>query len=114
VSYAPPRNDLERCLADIWQDALGVEPIGIHDAFRDLGGESLAAMPLVARIAESFRVKLPIARFFAASTIARLAEAILEIDPVEGRAMAIATAVQKVKRMRPDEVRRALDAAQNR
>ncbi|WP_437710906.1 SDR family NAD(P)-dependent oxidoreductase [Sorangium sp. So ce448] len=114
VSYAPPRNDLERCLADIWQDALGVEPIGIHDAFRDLGGESLAAMPLVARIAESFRVKLPIARFFAASTIARLAEAILEIDPVEGRAMAIATAVQKVKRMSPDEVRRALDAAQNR
>ncbi|AUX32749.1 MULTISPECIES: SDR family NAD(P)-dependent oxidoreductase [Sorangium] len=113
VSYAPPRNDLERCLVSIWQDALGVEPIGIHDAFRDLGGESLAAMPLVARIAESFHVKLPIARFFAASTIARLAEAIIEVDPVEGRAMAIATAVQKVKRMSPDEITRALDAARN-
>lgn len=109
AAYEAPRNDLERCLVDIWQESFGIEPIGIHDAFRDLGGESLAAMPLVARLSEAFRVKLRMARFFSAATIARLTEAIAEADPVPGRAAKIAAAIQTVKRMSPDDVQRALN-----
>ncbi|HEY2736851.1 MAG TPA: amino acid adenylation domain-containing protein, partial [Thermoanaerobaculia bacterium] len=45
-----PRTPIEEILAEIWQDLLGVEAIGIHDSFFDLGGHSLKAGQLVLRV----------------------------------------------------------------
>jgi acyl-coenzyme A synthetase/AMP-(fatty) acid ligase/acyl carrier protein len=49
-TYVAPRTETEKLLAKIWQEALGVEHVGIHDNFFDLGGHSLLSMQVIARI----------------------------------------------------------------
>ncbi|HEY0696410.1 MAG TPA: MFS transporter, partial [Micromonospora sp.] len=50
VELVEPRNDTERMLAGIWSEVLGVETLGIDDDFFDLGGHSMLATQVVARI----------------------------------------------------------------
>jgi phthiocerol/phenolphthiocerol synthesis type-I polyketide synthase E len=73
VSYAPPGDDLERQLAGICEDLLGIGGIGMNDSFFDLGGDSLVAVRLVARIRERLDVDLDVRALFDCATIARLA-----------------------------------------
>lgn len=63
----------ERRLVDIWEDVLNIRPVGTSDDFFALGGHSLRAMQLLARIEEHFGRRLPIATLFHAPTIAQLA-----------------------------------------
>lgn len=67
-----PRNEIERKLAGIWEEVLGVRPVGIEDRFFELGGHSLLAVRLVARIEKLFGQKIPVAAIFQAPTIAQL------------------------------------------
>jgi amino acid adenylation domain-containing protein len=71
-----PRTEAESRLAAIWSELLGVEELGVRDDFFDLGGHSLSAMRLVARIRQSFDVELPLLSIFEARTIEGLAERI--------------------------------------
>ncbi|MCU0680764.1 MAG: amino acid adenylation domain-containing protein [Polyangiaceae bacterium] len=50
VEYTAPRNALERAIAEAWQAALGVERVGIHDNFFDLGGNSVQMVSLYRRL----------------------------------------------------------------
>ena len=50
VAFAPPETDTERAIAAIWRTVLGVDSIGIHDGFLELGGDSLLAAQVLARI----------------------------------------------------------------
>ncbi len=68
-----PRDDLERRLVAIWEEALGVVPVGIADSFFDLGGHSLLAVRLMAAVEERCGRRLPISTLFEAATIERLA-----------------------------------------
>ncbi|HEX5720871.1 MAG TPA: amino acid adenylation domain-containing protein, partial [Thermoanaerobaculia bacterium] len=52
VSYEAPRSDLEHRLAEIWQDLLGLDRVGVHDNFFDLGGHSLLMARVQSRITE--------------------------------------------------------------
>jgi amino acid adenylation domain-containing protein/FkbH-like protein len=74
--YASPRDSVELELTRIWEDVLGLEPIGIEDQFFDLGGHSLLAVRVAARIEKAFGRKLPLAAIFMAPTIERLAAVI--------------------------------------
>ena len=47
--YEPPRTPLEASLAAIWSEVLGIEKVGIHDNFFDLGGASMNALRIVAK-----------------------------------------------------------------
>jgi thioesterase domain-containing protein/acyl carrier protein len=71
--YAAPRSDLERKLAQIWQEVLEVERIGIHDEFFELGGHSLLALRLFTRIEQETGTSLPLSTLFGTTTIASLA-----------------------------------------
>jgi thioesterase domain-containing protein/acyl carrier protein len=62
-----------RQLTDIWQELLGVEPVGIDQNYFDLGGDSSLAVQMFARIENTFHVKLPLATLFEAPTIEELA-----------------------------------------
>ncbi len=76
-NYVAPRNDVERWIANVWQEMLGVSQVGIHDDFfAELNGSSLLATHLVARLRTHFRTELPLRRFFEAPTVAALAEVI--------------------------------------
>jgi acyl transferase domain-containing protein/thioesterase domain-containing protein len=52
-----PRDDLERSLAAIWSECLGIQDVGINDDFFDLGGHSLIGLRLIARVQERFARK---------------------------------------------------------
>jgi thioesterase domain-containing protein/NAD(P)-dependent dehydrogenase (short-subunit alcohol dehydrogenase family) len=73
TEYVEPRDELEASLARIWQNALGIEQIGIHDDFFELGGQSLIAIRLLSQFRNEFGVDLPVVTFFEAPTIAQCA-----------------------------------------
>jgi amino acid adenylation domain-containing protein len=57
--YVAPRNLLENHIAGIWEQLLGVAPVGVLDDFLDLGGDSLRAMTMLARIESELDEELP-------------------------------------------------------
>ncbi len=71
---AAPRNETERRLAAIWRDLLGLERIGIHDDFFELGGSSVSALRLASRLRQELGAELPPHALLARPTIAGLAE----------------------------------------
>ena len=68
-----------------WQEFLGLEQVGIYDDFLEVGGHSLLAARIVARLRAIFEIPLPLSSFFEASIIAELARVIEEmlIEKVE-------------------------------
>ncbi len=70
---APPRTDLERCIAGIWEKVLKVSSVGIHDNYFDLGGDSLAAVQIFVQLEAICNQQLPLVTLFEAPTIAQLA-----------------------------------------
>jgi aspartate racemase len=70
---AAPRDELELRLVRLWEEVLGVRPIGRGDNFFELGGHSLMAVKLFARMEEEFGRKLPLSVLFEASTVEQLA-----------------------------------------
>ena len=74
--YAPPSDTLEVQLIEIWEKVLGVTHIGVRDDFFQLGGDSLLAARMFARIAEKLGKKLPLATMFQGATIRSLARVI--------------------------------------
>ncbi|MDM4141091.1 MULTISPECIES: non-ribosomal peptide synthetase [Mycobacterium] len=72
--YRAPRDQRERVLAALFGEVLGVARVGIDESFFDLGGHSLSATRLIARIRTELGAEVPIQALFDASTVAGLAE----------------------------------------
>jgi acyl transferase domain-containing protein/thioesterase domain-containing protein len=73
AEFVAPRNDVERTLASMWREVLGLKQVGIHDDFFELGGQSLVAVRLFNKIRKRFGVDLPLSTLFDAPTIERCA-----------------------------------------
>lgn len=56
--FIAPRTDTEQAIAEVWRDVLGIERIGIHDNFFDIGGHSLLAVRVITRIDKRLGVRL--------------------------------------------------------
>ncbi len=74
VEYAAPSNTIEEKLTGIWSEVLGVERIGINDNFFALGGHSLKAINITAKIHKELNVLVPIKEMFETPTIKGLAD----------------------------------------
>ena len=74
IAYRAPRDRREQVLAALFCEVLGAPLVGIDDSFFDLGGHSLTATRLVARIRAELGVEVPIRALFDAATVAGLAE----------------------------------------
>ncbi|WP_327195507.1 non-ribosomal peptide synthetase, partial [Paenibacillus alvei] len=82
TEYIAPRTTTEAKLAQLWQEVLGLERIGIRDNFFDIGGHSLRAMTLVSRIHQTLEAEVPLRQLFLSPTIEGLAAA---LEAAEGR-----------------------------
>src|SRR6185369_2771819 len=71
--FIAPRNELERMIAGIWCEVLGVEQVGIHDNFFDIGGHSLRIPQMHLKLHEKLGRDLPLVEFFQYSTVSALA-----------------------------------------
>jgi amino acid adenylation domain-containing protein len=78
VAFQAPATDLEKRLALIWGELLGIdaERIGVRDNFFHLGGHSLLTTQLLYRLRAAFGVEIELSTFFDAPTVGGLAEAI--------------------------------------
>jgi thioester reductase-like protein len=75
-SWTPPRNELERQLARLWQDVFQVPRVSIRDNFFEMGGHSLLAAQLMTRVNATLTVDLPLSSLFGDPTVAGLARAV--------------------------------------
>jgi len=80
VDWVQPRSPLEHQIATIWEGLFAVAPVGAHDDFFDLGGDSLLAAALMAAIEETCGRVLSPAVLLEAPTVASLAAKILQED----------------------------------
>jgi len=72
--YAPPANNLERDIASIWQNALGIEQIGVQDNFFELGGDSLIAIQVASQLNNLLEIEVPVVSLYECLTIRSLVE----------------------------------------
>ncbi len=72
--FAHPSGWIQETLAGIWSDVLGVDRPGVYDNFFDLGGHSLSATQVQARIRHAFDLEIPFSTFFQAPTILALSK----------------------------------------
>nr|QEO74431.1 condensation domain-containing protein [uncultured bacterium] len=70
---APPRDETERMLVQLWEDLLDVRPVGIRDDFFALGGHSLLALRVMGGIERLFGRKVPLSALLEAPTVERMA-----------------------------------------
>ena len=68
-SFVPPRTPVEKKIAAIWTNILGLEQVGVHDNFFELGGHSLLLTRLNSKITSTFNIVLPLKMLFSESTI---------------------------------------------
>jgi len=90
--YLAPRTPMERELAAILEELLGIERVGVYDSFFELGGFSMLATRLVSRVRESFGVQLSVRDVFEAPTVDELAPLIVrtqgeQVDPAAFEAL---------------------------
>jgi amino acid adenylation domain-containing protein len=85
---APPQGPREQHLARLWTDILGLPDIGRHDNFFEIGGDSILATQIVARLREQLAVELPLRLVFEAPTIATLAPRIAQAQQEQQEQMA--------------------------
>ncbi|WP_375576829.1 type I polyketide synthase [Paracidovorax oryzae] len=80
--YRAPEGELEDNLAALWTEALGIDGIGADDNLFELGGDSLLAIRLLARVRKAYAVDIHPAAFFKAPRIADLAQ-LVELRLIE-------------------------------
>jgi amino acid adenylation domain-containing protein len=116
--YVAPRNEAEERIAAIWSEALNVDRVGIHDDFFALGGHSLMATQVIARIRTSFDAKLPLHALFTSPNVADLAlavgDALVPAAGAEADDAELAELLQELEGLSDDEAERLLstEAAQ--
>ncbi|MEV4603145.1 amino acid adenylation domain-containing protein [Amycolatopsis sp. NPDC049253] len=106
TGYVAPGTPVEIVIAELWAEVLGVDRVGLHDDFFDLGGYSLAAMQIAALVRELLDVEVAMRAVFEAPTVAQqvrvveaaaaeagvdvaaLAALVLEVDDLDDEAVA--------------------------
>ena len=96
--FERPLTDVERRVAAVWEETLGVAPVGRQDDYSELGGDSLIAIKVVSRLRETLDLELRVAALYDWPTVATLAQ---HIETMRW-------AAAPVPALRPDDVEGAL------
>ncbi|NKF08878.1 AMP-binding protein, partial [Clostridium gasigenes] len=83
TNYEPPRTDIEKKIAEIWEEVLGIEKVGINDNFFEIGGNSLKAILVTTKIGKELKKDISVKSIFENPIIKLLSKYIDEsIDTV--------------------------------
>ncbi|TMQ71355.1 MAG: hypothetical protein E6K80_05855, partial [Candidatus Eisenbacteria bacterium] len=77
VAYAAPAGEVEERLAEVWRQVLGLDRVGRHDNFFDLGGDSIRATQMVARVRAALKIEVPLNALFEAPTLLAFASRVV-------------------------------------
>ncbi|WP_260604961.1 non-ribosomal peptide synthetase [Streptomyces sp. WAC 01420] len=83
TDYVAPRTEVERVIASIWSEVLGLDRIGVHDNFFHIGGHSLLATRVINQIDLLTGLEVSLRQFFLAPTVADLSAHVLELLALE-------------------------------
>jgi hypothetical protein len=72
--FVAPRNSIEKGVAGLWAEILGLQRVGIYESFFELGGHSLLAMRIASRIRDIFNVELALRDVFESPTVAGISQ----------------------------------------
>jgi acyl transferase domain-containing protein len=76
--YISAEDDIQKGIVAIWEDILGIKPIGVQDNFFDLGGHSLLATLFLSKIQDTFHIRLELGSIFESPTIETIARLVQE------------------------------------
>jgi acyl-CoA synthetase (AMP-forming)/AMP-acid ligase II/acyl carrier protein len=80
VDHVEPRNDLERFVADLWREVLGLDgDPGVHEHFLDLGGDSMAASRLLAAVRDRLDLEVSMLDLYDLPTVAEQADLVEQL-----------------------------------
>jgi acyl transferase domain-containing protein/SAM-dependent methyltransferase/acyl carrier protein len=79
TAYTVPTTELEHLVARHWAEVLGLDRVGIHDNFFDLGGESLLVLQMTGRLRDELSVDLSVQKLFENLTVAEVAREIEDL-----------------------------------
>ena len=112
--FSAPTTPVESVLAKIWSEALGINNVGIHDLFLDLGGDSMIATRIVSAIGRIFPWNLTLAEFYDACTVAQATQLLVQKAPSVERAEKVATLFLRVDGMSSAEIETMLADERNK
>ncbi len=77
--YVAPENEIEEVIAKIWGQILGINRVGTHDKFNELGGNSLLVVQALSNISQAFEMEIPLSEFKDTSTVKSLADYVMNV-----------------------------------
>ena len=108
-TYIAPTNELQEVLCELWEDVMGIERVGIDAAFLELGGHSILAVQIQARLTEIFPFPIELRSIFEASTVAQLTEHLREAGESAGvSAEEVARLLRMIQGLSDEEVAQRL------
>jgi acyl carrier protein len=107
--FVAPRTPVEKELAAIWQELLGVTEVGIYDDFFELGGHSLLLTQLASWVRKDFQVEVPLRILFDTPTIIEMTKAILARQVEQENKTDLAQMLAQLKQLSPHEVQAMLE-----
>jgi len=113
AEYVAPTGEVEQTTAQIWERLFGIEQIGIHDDFFQLGGNSLLAIQLVSQLRKAFAVELPLSKLFESPTIAGLAASLAEGQARQRELAEIERLLQEIEGLSANDLRSQLEQLQS-
>ena len=100
---------MEQVLARIWGEFLGLDQVGIHDNFAELGGDSLRASQVVSRAIADLGVDIPLRSLLQAPTVADMALAVTQGHTTQTGDAELASVLAELEAMASEQVRKLLD-----
>lgn len=110
TQYVAPETALEQELVVLWEDTLNVEQAGVYDNFFEMGGDSLLATQLIARVGESFQISLSLRTLFESPTVSDLAVVIIQKQAEQADADALAQMLGEIQQLSQEELQALLAA----
>ena len=109
-----PRTPVEKMLAQIWAEVLSVKQVGISDNFFDLGGHSLTATRVVARVIQHFQLNIPLRLLFESPTIAAMATLIEAHQENTLDEQAMTKLINELEALSEEEAKQLVDEQRNK